>query len=530
MKFNEQAGEFRPAFHFVAAVRADQQQVGHVGMRCQVAKQVQRRGVQPLQIVQEQDQRMPGTGEYPDEAAEHAQEARARLGAGKLRDLRLRAEQMLQVGDQVDDQAAMAAQRRLQRRTPGLQLMLGLAEQLANQRLECLGHGCVRLGALVLVELADREGGGRRREGLAQCVDQRGLADTGIAGDQHHPALARIGDVGISGFELRQLGVAAIESFAEAESFGRFARPGGKRPNRPVGLPLRQATGKIGCQPARALVAVARALAEQFHHDVGELRRHRFTPVHGRSRLPGQMAMDPFRRARCGQGQRAREQFVKRDAQRVQVASLVDAPMDAAGLLRCHIGERAERWGFVSRILAGRHRDAEAGQAGGARRRIEHDVSRTDIPVKPSRLVHLRNGGGQRDRDGQESLDGQRRPGQPRRDVATRIVQQQCAALLDEGKRNDRPFAIEPLLQPVFVAQAGAIRLAAGAADRFDHQQRRCKGLRRGGVSAIDPAIGLVGQQFDVAAEPVASWARVMHRDDLRARPVSLVGLVRVVV
>ena len=68
---------------------------------------------------------------------------------------------------------------------PRAQLRFALAEKRPNQALEGLGQRRVGDVALVLVELAGGEQPARRHQHLVQLVDDRGLADAGIAGDQH---------------------------------------------------------------------------------------------------------------------------------------------------------------------------------------------------------------------------------------------------------------------------------------------------------------------------------------------------------
>ena len=63
----------------VVPIGADQQQVPHVRLGQQVLEQVERRRVEPLQIVEEQRQRMLRPGEHADEAPEHQLEAALRV-------------------------------------------------------------------------------------------------------------------------------------------------------------------------------------------------------------------------------------------------------------------------------------------------------------------------------------------------------------------------------------------------------------------------------------------------------------------
>ena len=93
----------------VVAVGADQQQVLHVGLGQQLLDQIERGRVEPLQIVEEQRERMLRPREHADEAPEHQLEAALRLLRRQLRDRRLLADDELHFGDQVDDRAARSA-------------------------------------------------------------------------------------------------------------------------------------------------------------------------------------------------------------------------------------------------------------------------------------------------------------------------------------------------------------------------------------------------------------------------------------
>ena len=86
---------------FVVPVGADQHQVLHIRPGQQILEQIERRRVEPLQIVEEQGQRMFRPREYADESPEHQLEAALRVLWRKLRDRRLFSDDELQFGDQI---------------------------------------------------------------------------------------------------------------------------------------------------------------------------------------------------------------------------------------------------------------------------------------------------------------------------------------------------------------------------------------------------------------------------------------------
>src|SRR5580693_3652927 len=90
----------------------------------------------------------------------------------------------LQLGNKVDDELSVRAQRIDQGGSPATKLYLALAEERADKALEGLCQGGVRDVALVLVELAGGEQAARRDERLVQLVHHGGLADAGISGHE----------------------------------------------------------------------------------------------------------------------------------------------------------------------------------------------------------------------------------------------------------------------------------------------------------------------------------------------------------
>ena len=72
-------------------------QVPHIRLRQQVLDEVERRRVEPLQVVEEQRQRMLRPGEDADEPPEHQLEAALRVLWRQLRDRRLVSDDELSV-------------------------------------------------------------------------------------------------------------------------------------------------------------------------------------------------------------------------------------------------------------------------------------------------------------------------------------------------------------------------------------------------------------------------------------------------
>src|ERR1700675_3040746 len=146
----------------VVPVGADQQQVPHFGVCDQMLEKLKRRCIQPLQIIEEQRERVLLAREHPEEAPEHHLEAVLRVLRWQVRDRWLLPNHELQLGNEIDDELTIRAQRLAQSIPPPAKLLLALGEERADKALEGMTQGRVRDVALVLVELAGREQARRR--------------------------------------------------------------------------------------------------------------------------------------------------------------------------------------------------------------------------------------------------------------------------------------------------------------------------------------------------------------------------------
>src|SRR4029077_19870571 len=176
----------------VLVIGTDQHEVLKIRAGQQILEQIERRRIQPLQIVEEQRQGLLWLRENLDEAPEHQLETPLRGLRRKLGDRRLVADDELQLGDKVDHQPAVRAQRLHKEATPSTQLDVARAEKRPNETLKCLCERRIRDVALVLVEFARSEKPTRRNEQLMKFIDDRRLADAGISRDKHQlwcPAL-----------------------------------------------------------------------------------------------------------------------------------------------------------------------------------------------------------------------------------------------------------------------------------------------------------------------------------------------------
>jgi hypothetical protein len=95
----------------VGPVGANQQDVPHLRFCDQVLKEFERGSIQPLQIVQEQRERMLWLGERAEEAAENHLESIPRLLGRQIRDQGLLSDNGGELGNQSDHELAIGTER-----------------------------------------------------------------------------------------------------------------------------------------------------------------------------------------------------------------------------------------------------------------------------------------------------------------------------------------------------------------------------------------------------------------------------------
>ena len=111
---NELALQRMQGPNFVVPVGSDQQQVPDVGLGHQVFDQIQSGRIEPLEIVEEQRERMLRARKHADEAPEHELEAALRILRRQVGQWRGLADDELDFGHQVHDEPCVRSQRLLQ--------------------------------------------------------------------------------------------------------------------------------------------------------------------------------------------------------------------------------------------------------------------------------------------------------------------------------------------------------------------------------------------------------------------------------
>src|SRR5262249_12646151 len=179
---------------FVVPIGTDQHEVLQIRPGQQILQQIERGRVEPLQVVEEKRQWMLRPGEDADEPVKHLLEAPLRVLWRKLEDRWLVSDDKLQLGDNVDHEPSVWAQRLQQGLAPTAQLRFVFAEQRPDEALKRLKERRIRDVALVLIELARGEEPAWRNKHPMQLIDDRGFPDAGISGDHHQLRRAALDD------------------------------------------------------------------------------------------------------------------------------------------------------------------------------------------------------------------------------------------------------------------------------------------------------------------------------------------------
>src|SRR5258708_2446823 len=141
----------------------------------------------------------------------HQLQAALRLLRWKLRDRRLFSNDELQFGNKIDDELTVRIQRVPKGVTPGSEVGLALGEKGPDEALKGLRERGIGDVPLVLIELARGEQAARRNEPLMQLIDDGGLANTRISGDQHQLRSATLDDAVERGEQGLDLALSSVK-------------------------------------------------------------------------------------------------------------------------------------------------------------------------------------------------------------------------------------------------------------------------------------------------------------------------------
>src|SRR5262249_22327812 len=160
--------------------------------------------------------------EDADKPPKHQLETPLLVPGRKLRDRWLFSDDELQLGDDVDHEPSIRAQRLHKGVAPTAQLGVALAEKRPDEALKSLGQRRIRDTTVVLGEIARGEAPERRRQHSVQLAHDRALADTGISGNQHQLWRAAFDDAVEGGEQGIDLALAPVEFLGNQEPVWRI--------------------------------------------------------------------------------------------------------------------------------------------------------------------------------------------------------------------------------------------------------------------------------------------------------------------
>src|SRR5580692_10853988 len=142
--------------HLVGSVGANEHQVRYISPGYQIADEMKRRHVQPLQVIDEENEGPTRAGKGSDQPPEGDTETVQSILRRQIRQRRLSADDWLQRRNEIRHQMAIRSDGLGQRSPPGCNLVLVIGEYLTEQRSEGLGQGCIGYALCLHVEFADR--------------------------------------------------------------------------------------------------------------------------------------------------------------------------------------------------------------------------------------------------------------------------------------------------------------------------------------------------------------------------------------
>src|SRR5262249_666439 len=250
--------------NFVVAVGADEEKIAKIGPAQQVFQEVERRRVEPLQVIKEERQRMFRPSEDADKLSEHQLEAPLRVLWRKLRNRRRFSDDELHFRNEIHNQSGVRSQSLTQRVAPKREVRFVLPQQWPDQALKGLCQRRVGDVTFVLIELARSEKAARRYQHRLQLVDDRGLADPGIARDQDQFRGATADDAVEGGEQGLNLAAASVEFLGDQQPVGRVVFAEWKLVNPVQRHPFGLAAAKVAFEAGDGLIPVFRPLREQL--------------------------------------------------------------------------------------------------------------------------------------------------------------------------------------------------------------------------------------------------------------------------
>src|SRR5262249_296715 len=157
----------------VVPVSTDHHQVLHIRMVQQVLEQIERRRVKPLQVVEEQRQRVLRPREHTDKTPEHQLKTMLCVLRWKFGNRWLLSDDKLQFRNQSHNELPVATEGIIKGIAPLAKLPFAHAQQGTDEVLESLRKRGVRNVSLVLIELARSKKAPGRHKWFMEFIDYR---------------------------------------------------------------------------------------------------------------------------------------------------------------------------------------------------------------------------------------------------------------------------------------------------------------------------------------------------------------------
>ena len=252
--------------YLVIPISPQQQQIAGLALGIEHLHQLQRSGIGPLEVVNENDEGMFLRRKDLNELLENEVEAILGGTSCEFGDGRLRADDSLKFGNDVDEDLASLPHRRQDARFPLLQLSVGFRQQLPRQVSEGLHKRAEGNVAIELVEFSFDEVTTLAHDGLVDFIHNGGFTNPRKTGDQHHLTAAI--SCTLKGIEQRlNFVVPPIELVGNVEAIANIPLPQLKLSNLPRFFPRLQTPLQIVLQPQRTLISILSIFCHQFQDD-----------------------------------------------------------------------------------------------------------------------------------------------------------------------------------------------------------------------------------------------------------------------
>ena len=263
---------------FVVPIGADQEQMPNVRLRQKIFEQIERGGIEPLQIIEEERQRMLRASNDADEPPQDQLEAALRILRRKIGDRRLFADDEIPVRDELDDQQPIRTQGLAQRIAPVARVPLRSCSKSAGLDFERPAPAS-RKGCRAYTDRTCRRRKGRAAGPASLCssLTTEDLPMPEYPETSTSSGMPRGDDPIERGKEGGDLARAAVQFLRDQEPSRHVVLAERKSSMRPLRLPFGEASPKIALDARGGLVALLGGLGEQLHDDGGNRRRDRLS-------------------------------------------------------------------------------------------------------------------------------------------------------------------------------------------------------------------------------------------------------------